>query len=68
MLAADGSRLGYIQSDAIREPIPIGRIPRTLQQATIAIEFEHFYEHGGIDPEAVIRAAWDKDRDHRRSD
>ena len=59
VLAADGSRLGYIESDAIRQPVPIGQIPRVLQHATVAIEDEHFYEHNGVDWEAVIRAAWD---------
>src|SRR5919106_1569556 len=38
ILAADGSRLGYIQSDAIREPIDGEEIPDSLRQATIAIE------------------------------
>src|SRR5262245_59375672 len=59
VLAADGSRLGYIESDAIRQPVPIGQIPRVLQHATVATEDEHFYEHNGVDWEAVIRAAWD---------
>src|SRR5919106_363607 len=57
ILAADGSRLGYIQSDAIREPIDGEEIPDSLRQATIAIEDEDFYEHDGVDWGAVIRAA-----------
>src|SRR5687767_5510992 len=35
--AADGSRLGFIQSDEIRTPIRLGRIPDSMRAATIAI-------------------------------
>jgi penicillin-binding protein 1A len=56
--AADGSRLGYIQSDEIRTPIPLQRIPESMQAATIAIEDERFYEHGGVDYEGIVRAAF----------
>ncbi len=55
--AADGSKLGVIASEEARTPIAIGRIPKSLQQATIAIEDQRFYEHGGIDPEGIARAA-----------
>ena len=57
ILAADGSRLGYIQSDTIRQPASSTRIPKILKEATVAIEDRNFYEHGGIDPEAIVRAA-----------
>ena len=33
------------------------KIPEDLQEATIAIEDENFYEHGGVDYAAIIRAA-----------
>jgi len=55
--AADGSRLGVIQSDEARAPVSIGRVPKDLQLATVAIEDQRFYEHGGIDPEGIARAA-----------
>jgi penicillin-binding protein 1A len=55
--AVDGSRLGYIQSDEARTPIPIAKIPDDLQHATVAIEDSRFYEHGGVDLEGVVRAA-----------
>lgn len=55
--ADDGSRLGYIQSDEARTPIGIDKIPEDLQHATVAIEDERFYEHGGVDLEGVARAA-----------
>jgi penicillin-binding protein 1A len=57
IFASDGSKLGVVQSDVAREPVSIERIPKSLQHATVAIEDERFYEHGGIDPEAIARAA-----------
>jgi penicillin-binding protein 1A len=57
VFAADGSRLGFIQSDESRTPIKLNKIPEELQDATVAIEDERFYEHGGIDPNAILRAA-----------
>jgi penicillin-binding protein 1A len=57
--AADGSLLGVIHSDKIRQPIGTGRIPQDLKDATVAIEDKRFYDHGGIDPSAIIRAGWE---------
>jgi penicillin-binding protein 1A len=58
VFAADGSRLGFIQSDEIRTPVPLERVPQSMRVATIAIEDERFYRHGGVDYEAIGRAAW----------
>jgi penicillin-binding protein 1A len=55
--AGDGSKLGLIESDEARDPISINRIPKQLQLATVAIEDQRFYEHGGVDPEGILRAA-----------
>jgi penicillin-binding protein 1A len=57
LYAADGSRLGVVRSEEARAPVSIDRIPKSLQHATVAIEDERFYEHGGIDPESILRAA-----------
>jgi len=57
VFAADGSRLGYIQSDVVRTPVPLDNMPQELQDATVAIEDERFYEHSGVDPNAILRAA-----------
>jgi penicillin-binding protein 1A len=57
LYAADGSRLGVISSEEARDPVPIGRIPKSIRHATVAIEDQRFYEHGGIDPEGIARAA-----------
>jgi penicillin-binding protein 1A len=57
--AADGSLIGVIHSDKIRQPVASARIPEDLKQATVAIEDRRFYSHGGIDPSAIIRAGWE---------
>ena len=55
--AADGSLLGYVQSDVVRQPKPFLYMPPELRQATVSIEDQRFYEHGGVDPEGIVRAA-----------
>jgi penicillin-binding protein 1A len=56
VFAADGSRLGFIQSDTLRQPVEGSEIPDVLKEATVAIEDQNLYEHGGVDPEAIVRA------------
>jgi penicillin-binding protein 1A len=55
--AADGARLGFIDAEIVRERVELKEIPKSLQNATIAIEDENFYEHDGVDIDAIIRAA-----------
>ena len=56
--AADGSLLGYVQSDIVREQRPWRRhAGRAAPGRTVAIEDERFYEHDGVDPEGIVRAA-----------
>jgi penicillin-binding protein 1A len=55
--AGDGSKLGLVDSDEARAPVSIDRVPKQLQLATVAIEDQRFYEHGGIDYEGIARAA-----------
>src|SRR4051794_7055452 len=54
--AADGSRLGYVQSDEIRTPIAWQDMTSDLRHATVAIEDERFYHHKGVDYNAIVRA------------
>ncbi|NLT07598.1 MAG: glycosyl transferase [Solirubrobacterales bacterium] len=56
IFAADGSRLGYVQSDVVRTPIDWERMPQDVKDATVAIEDENFYEHSGVDYGAIVRA------------
>lgn len=55
--AADGRRLGFIESDILRTPVAEKKIPQYLRNATVAIEDRRFYAHKGVDAEGVVRAA-----------
>ncbi len=54
--AADGQRLGFIQSTILRSQVLAADIPRSLRDATVAIEDKRFYEHTGVDFEGIVRA------------
>jgi penicillin-binding protein 1A len=56
--AADGSLIGFIKSENIRQPVPASRLPQVLKDATVSIEDKNFYNHGALDPEGIARAAW----------
>jgi penicillin-binding protein 1A len=55
--AADGSLLGAIPAERNRQPVTLQQVSPWMTKATIAIEDRRFYEHGGLDYEAIIRAA-----------
>jgi penicillin-binding protein 1A len=55
--AGDGSKLGLVAAEEARAPVAIERVPKQLRLATVAIEDQRFYEHGGIDLEGIARAA-----------
>jgi penicillin-binding protein 1A len=57
VFAADGTRLGYIQSDELRSPVSWDQIPAELRNATVAIEDQRFYKNNGIDLTGLFRAA-----------
>src|SRR5919202_66847 len=57
VLAADGSRRGFIQADELRLPAESNEFPKVLKDATVAIEDRRFYQHKGVDYEGLVRAA-----------
>ena len=57
VLAADGTRLGFISADELSRPVSGDALPKVLKDATVAIEDERFYKHKGVDYEGVVRAA-----------
>ena len=54
---ADGSMIGAIESDLLRTAVTSDAISENLKKAIIATEDEHFAEHNGVVPKAVIRAS-----------
>jgi penicillin-binding protein 1A len=57
VFAADGTRLGFIQSDELRTPVSWSEIPADLRNATVAIEDQRFYKNNGVDLTGIFRAA-----------
>ena len=53
---ADGSVIASIESDLLRTSVSSEEISDNLKKAIIATEDEHFLEHKGVVPKAVIRA------------
>jgi penicillin-binding protein 1A len=57
VFAADGTSLGFIESDELRSPVSWGQIPEDLKDATIAIEDQRFYKNDGVDLTGIFRSA-----------
>ncbi len=56
--ADDGTEIErFVASGSNRVYKSINEIPEHLQHAFVAIEDERFYEHKGIDPQGILRAA-----------
>ena len=57
LLASDGTPIA--RSGAITEPpVPVSELPPHVAQAFMAIEDRRFYDHWGVDPRGIARAAW----------
>lgn len=52
----DGSVIASIESDLLRTSVSSEEISDNLKKAIVATEDEHFLEHKGVVPKAVIRA------------
>jgi len=57
VFAANGTRLGFIQSDQLRTPVSWDEIPTNLKNATVAIEDQRFYQNDGVDLTGIFRSA-----------
>lgn len=53
----DGQLITELAGEQRRESVSIDEIPRVLQNAVVAIEDERYWEHNGVDPKAILRAA-----------
>lgn len=55
---SDGNEIETLASTgANRTYVTLDEIPEDLQHAFVAIEDSRFYEHNGIDPQGIVRAA-----------
>lgn len=61
LFARDGSLLRLFPSPSgdLRLSVPLASVPRVLVDALLAAEDRSFFDHGGFDPVAIARAAWD---------
>ena len=48
---------GAVPGEAYR-PVRLAEVPRSLRGAVLAAEDDRFYEHGGLDARALLRAFW----------
>ncbi|HEX7354564.1 MAG TPA: transglycosylase domain-containing protein [Mycobacteriales bacterium] len=53
----NGVLIGEITSPEQRTEIPADQIPTVMRDAVVAAEDKRFYDSGGIDPIAIVRAA-----------
>ncbi|WKU45030.1 transglycosylase domain-containing protein [Streptomyces sp. VNUA116] len=56
-LYADGSQLAR-DGEVNRESVPLSKVPRDVQHAVLAAEDRDFYSESAVNPEAMLRAAW----------
>lgn len=54
--ASDGTTLLATYFDENRIVVPMDQISQHLRDAVIAVEDQRFYDHGGVDPEGMLRA------------
>ncbi len=55
--SADGVLLGTAMS-VYRKWVPLDKIPKPIQWATIVTEDRKFYTHPGVDPKGIARSVW----------
>lgn len=58
LYASDGSLITPLHATEDRVVLRRGEMPGFLRDATVAIEDRRFFQHHGVDPEAIARAAW----------
>lgn len=56
VLSAEGQLLGQVATEH-RQFVQLETIPKALQDAVVATEDQGFYNHIGVDPRAIVRAA-----------
>jgi membrane peptidoglycan carboxypeptidase len=64
-LYKDGTEIARA-GDVNRQNVPLARIPRNVQHAVLAAEDRDFYSKRAVDPQAMVRAAWNTLRGNGR--
>ena len=54
----NGKLITVLHAVENRLPVALDKIPKDLQNAFVALEDNRFYQHGGVDPRAILRAVW----------
>lgn len=57
ILAADGTPIAR-NGAIIDSPVEVAKLPPHVVEAFISIEDRRFYDHWGVDPRGIARAAW----------
>jgi membrane peptidoglycan carboxypeptidase len=55
---ANGDKIGEFSVEESRETVGFDGFGKNLPRAVVAVEDRRFYDHQGVDPEGVLRAAW----------
>lgn len=58
LLDTAGQPFATIRSPQVEDPVPASQIPLVMREAIVAAEDQRFYSSGGVDPIAIVRAAW----------
>ena len=51
-------RISLSDDEKYRLPVRLGAVSAYVQQATLLYEDQHFYQHPGVNPYALLRAFW----------
>jgi penicillin-binding protein 1A len=54
----NGKLITVLHAVENRLPVSLEKIPKDLQNAFVALEDNRFFQHGGVDPRAILRAVW----------
>ncbi|PTX62454.1 1A family penicillin-binding protein [Melghirimyces profundicolus] len=54
---ARGNLIDHLDRGERRDPVKLKELPRSVIDATLTAEDQHFYEHWGFSPKGILRAA-----------
>ena len=57
LLASDGTPIARSGAE-VEAPVEVAKLPRHVVGAFLAVEDRRFYDHWGVDPRGLARAAW----------